>query len=233
MINQIIVDQLFPTQSIIPHKTLVDYLSPSNLTDPRNPFSALNLKVQLYAYNKYGKIQNKIDYRMYLQYPNSQITNLVNTIVGRADSDDQKAYKIIEWVQKNIKYTSDIYNYGRDEYWALPTQTLQKKKGDCEDGAFLIQSMLLASGVSPDRLRTYGGLVIDPAGGLGGHAWTVYKRQTDNQWVLLDWCYNPDDTPISKRTVFKQYKDYIDSYFYVTAKETVDEKGTWGINIYV
>ena len=235
MINQFIVDQLFPTTSIFPQKTLVDYLSPSNITDPKNPFSVLNLKVKLYdIYNKYGKITNKLNYRMYLQFPNSSISNLVTSIVGKADTSDDKVYKIIEWVQKNITYKSDLSNYGRDEYWALPSQTLQKKAGDCEDGAFLIHSMLLAAGVNPDRIRTYGGLVKDYSiGGLGGHAWTVYKRQSDNQWVLLDWCYNPDDTLIEKRETFKEYKDYIDSYFYVTLRETVDEKNTWGINIYV
>jgi len=234
-INQIVVDQLFPTQPLFPQKTLIDYLSPSNINDPYNVFSVLNYKVKLYGtYNKYGKITNTLNYRGYLQYPNSQVNNLVATIVGKNDTQDQKAYKIIEWVQKNINYNSDFSNYGRDEYWALPTQTIQKKSGDCEDGAFLIHSMLLAAGVNPDRIRTYGGLVIDKSvGGLGGHAWTVYKRETDNQWVLLDWCYNPDDAPISQRETFKKYKDYIDSYFYVTLRETVDEKNTWGINIYV
>lgn len=232
MINQLIVDQLFPTTSIFPQKTLIDYLSPSN--NPSDIYSVLTFKIKTYnLYNKYGKITNKLNYSMYLQYPNSKISSLVNTIVGRGDSDDTKAYKIIEWVQKNITYNSDLSNYGRDEYWALPAQTLQKKSGDCEDGAFLIHSMLLAAGVSSEKLRTYGGLVIDPSGGLGGHAWTVYKRQSDNQWVLLDWCYNPDDALIEKRETFKEYKDYIDSYFYVTLRETVDEKNTWGVNIYV
>lgn len=232
MINQIIADALFPVNNT--QKTLVDYITPSNSTDSKNPFSALFYKVKTYAtYNKYAKLTNTLDYSLYLQYPSSQISSLVSSIVGKADTQDEKVNKIIEWVQKNIEYTSDISNYGKSEYWALPAQTLQKKSGDCEDGAFLIHSMLLAAGVNPDRIRTYGGLVIDPAGGLGGHAWTVYRRQNDNEWVLLDWCYNPDNTPITERQTFSNYKDYIDSYFYVTLRETVDEKNTWGINIYV
>jgi predicted transglutaminase-like cysteine proteinase len=44
--------------------------------------------------------------------------------------------------------------------WALPTMTVESGQGDCEDGAFLIQSLALHAGVDPDRLRTYGGIVV-------------------------------------------------------------------------
>jgi len=54
-------------------------------------------------------------------------------------------------------------------------------KGDCEDGAFLVHSLLLHAGVPYDRIGTYGGLVESGEGAAtGGHAWTAYRRESDD-----------------------------------------------------
>jgi hypothetical protein len=46
--------------------------------------------------------------------------------------------EIVDWVHNNISYTSDKENYGVDDYWASPEQTLSKRKGDCECQAILV-----------------------------------------------------------------------------------------------
>jgi transglutaminase-like putative cysteine protease len=163
-------------------------------------------------------------YERYLQFPNASIQKLANEIVDHGDSNDEKMFKILMWVINNIKYVSDLTNYGKQEYWALPTETIQKGSGDCEDGAFLIHSLALHAGVPHNRLRTYGGYVRmgEDNYQLGGHGWTSYKRETDNEWVVLDWCYYPSATPIEDRVPMSENYKYVDDMFYVSAFKTVE-----------
>jgi len=157
------------------------------------------------------------NYDKYLQFPNINVGSLAAKIVSLSDSDDTKMYKIEKWVQNNISYTTDIKNYGQMEYWALPTLTVNKKLADCEDGAFLIHSLGLNAGVSPEKLRTYGGLVRTDSvtAPLGGHSWTAYKREVDGEWITLDWCYYPTSQALSERVIMKEDMKYIDDYFYL------------------
>jgi len=223
---------------------ITDYLAPILVYEPPpvnpkqfNPISApagsLLQDIQkiksFYIQQRYGstyspRAEAATDhYERYLQFPNTKIRDTAKRIVDSSDSLDEKAYKIMKWVQDNINYRDDLSIYGRSEYWALPTMTLSKKAGDCEDGAFLEHSLMLAAGIPYDRIRTYGGLVWAGAGAeTGGHGWTAYKREVDNEWVVVDWCYYPSDQPISERTPLKDDKRYIDDFFYVTALDTVD-----------
>lgn len=162
------------------------------------------------------------DYSGYLQYPNAEIKGLVNTIVEPTDTNDEKAFKILKWVQENIEYKSDFETYKTGEYWAMPTMTLKNECGDCEDGAFLVHSMMLNAGIPWDQIRTYGGEVYTGNGTSGGHAWTAYQRETDKEWVILDWCYYANDKPIADRQPMKDVLYYFDDYFYVNARETIE-----------
>jgi predicted transglutaminase-like cysteine proteinase len=164
------------------------------------------------------------DYEKYLQFPNQRLSDLAYSIVDRSDSDDEKVYKIEQWVTENIEYVSDIKNYGTDEFWAYPTITLNKGKGDCDDGAFLIHSLALHAGVPMDRLRTYGGFVEAEEGSfvLAGHCWTAYRRESDDEWVDVDWCYYPTDAPLSERVPMQDDTKYVDDFFYFDATKTVD-----------
>ena len=141
------------------------------------------------------------DYEKYLQFPNQRLSNLANSIVDTSDSDDEKIYKIEQWVINNIDCVRDINKYGTEEFWAYPAITLNRGSGDCEDGAFLIHSLALHAGVPKDRLRTYGGFVEAEGGSflLAGHAWTAYMREADHEWVEVDWCNYPTDVPLSAR----------------------------------
>ena len=163
------------------------------------------------------------DYERYLQYPNANIQALADTIVDKYDSDDTKMYKIEQWVQNNITYVSDAEQYKEPELWAFPTMTIDSMEGDCEDGAFLIHSLALHAGVDSDRLRTYGGIVVTGAGtGVGGHAWTAYKRESDNEWIVLDWCYWAQSSALSERQSMSEDLKYLDDWFFVTATKTVE-----------
>ncbi|MBW1921897.1 MAG: transglutaminase domain-containing protein [Deltaproteobacteria bacterium] len=163
-------------------------------------------------------------YEAYLQYPNAEIAALAATIVSPAQSNDQKMYEIEQWVQDNITYVSDLENYSTPELWTYPTVTLERRSGDCEDGAFLLHSLALHAGVPSDRLRTYGGIVWADDLGLStaGHAWTAYRRELDDQWIILDWCYWAQNTPIAERTPMREDYKYVDDYFFVDVKGTTE-----------
>ncbi len=73
-----------------------------------------------------------------------------------------------------------------------------------------------------ERLRTYGGVVFASDNAVDGHAWTSYQRETDDEWVITDWCYWPKETPISERKPIAEEYNYIDDYFFIQASRTVE-----------
>ena len=209
--------------------TLWDSIFPEN-----DPFSILynimnnivETKIALVQLNNQavtGDVDSGADYELYLQYPNKTVGALAASITSPASSDDQKMYQIEQWVINNIKYVSDAEQYKKSELWAYPTMTINSKEGDCEDGAFLMHSLALHADVDPTRLRTYGGIVVTSDGtGVGGHAWTAYQRESDNEWIVLDWCYWATDKPLADRAPMSANLKYIDDYFFVQANKTVE-----------
>jgi hypothetical protein len=193
---------------------------------------ALNpLKVNLesnfdYQYPGEERIPNYSFNRLFLQYPNQKLRELAYSIVDSDDSNDEKAWKITSWVIKQIKYIEDEDNYGYEELWVPPIFTLKKGSGDCEDGAFLIHSLLLNADVPSERLRTYAGPVqLGEGARTGNHAWTAYRRESDDEWVVLDFSYYPETIPPSAREVMKNDENYIDDFFYMTLYDFVNTEG--------
>ena len=111
--------------------------------------------------------------------------------------------------------------------WQPPAVTYQRRTGDCEDGAFLVHSLMLNAGIPWNRIRTYGGLVRTGQGAeTGGHAWTVYRRESDDEWVILDTSYYPNTADVADRTPMRLLGDYyLDTLFYMTAKYAVQTEG--------
>jgi hypothetical protein len=148
-------------------------------------------------------------------------------IVNPTDSDDVKMEKIQKWVVFNIEYMTDEEQYGYAELWVPPVMVLNTMKGDCEDGAFLIMSMALNSGVDPSRLRLYGGFVEAGEGAAyGGHAWVSYRRQSDDEWIAVDFSYYADLRPMDYRMPLKDDERYVDDYFFITNQYTVMTENT-------
>ncbi len=174
------------------------------------------------------EVSNNIMSPIYLQYPNEILQELAFKIVDRDDDNDTKMTKITRWVQRAIRYAEDTETYGTPELWAAPIMTLYMGQGDCEDGAFLIHSLGLNAGVPAERLRTYGGEVKAGVGAAtGGHGWTAYRRESDNEWVVLDFSYHPTNAHVSGRKPMEVDLRYRDDYFFMTLKEFVE---TWATN---
>jgi predicted transglutaminase-like cysteine proteinase len=164
---------------------------------------------------------------IWLQYPNDIIRDMAMQIVKPSDSDDVKMEKIQRWVVYNIEYMTDEEQYGYEELWVPPVMVLRTGKGDCEDAAFLIMSLGLNAGVDPSRLRMYGGLVDAGQGAASGsHGWVAYRRESDNEWVAVDFSYYPDLRPMDYRTPLKDDEKYVDDYFYITDQYIVTTENT-------
>jgi len=158
----------------------------------------------------------------YLQNNNDRVRALAMEITAGARSDDEKVRLIQAWVVNNIVYTEDKDQWGYDELWQPPLVTMATRKGDCEDGAFLIMSLALNAGVDPDRLRFYGGSVKAGAGAAtGGHGWVAYRRESDNEWVIADYSYNPDLRVMDKRPTMAEDMRYIEQWFMIEVGEVI------------
>ena len=161
-------------------------------------------------------------------YPNTSIRRFAFDVVGirKSDDNDVKMGKIARWVQNHIRYMEDSENYGYEEFWAPPLFTLRKGSGDCEDGAFLIISLALNSGVPESRLRMYGGQVeVGQGAATGGHGWVGYRRESDREWIPVDFSYYPNPD-IGSITPMSEDTRYIDDYFFMTVSEFVTTAGT-------
>jgi len=128
------------------------------------------------------------------------------TVTGT--TNDQKAHNALKLVKKLITYTPDKTEFGMTEYWCRAYQTLDHKKGDCEDGAILLANIMLKSGIPYWRIRLNAG---DVKG--GGHAYVTYCRETDNQFIVLDWCYWYKLSMIKDRKLHRDESDYYGIWF--------------------
>lgn len=99
---------------------------------------------------------------------------------------DKRAMVVWKFVTGHVKYVYDTAEYKKADFWLFPPETYQLGKGDCEDGSFLLGSLLISSGISPFCVRVVLGRAYDKTGNpLGGHCWTVYKNEK-GRWCILE-----------------------------------------------
>lgn len=158
----------------------------------------------------YNRIERDNHYQVDLRNFIFEYDTLTPTVEGK--TDDEKALNGLKWVIKNIKYVIDKTEYGFDEFWAYHYQTLRHKKGDCEDGAILLYNILLKSGVPYWKLRLSAGWVKQNNIKIG-HAYLTYYCEETKKWVILDWCYWPNELPINQRKDYKDEENYLDVWF--------------------
>ena len=88
-------------------------------------------------------------------------------VAKELDKDAQQlgytGYKMVEYlvafVQQNIIYTTDPYNDGWD-YPKFPIETLYEKKGDCEDSAILLATLLKVFGFDAKLVNLPGHMAV-------------------------------------------------------------------------
>ena len=105
--------------------------------------SAVDLdKMQSLALSRYG--------------PNTEITvvewrQMIEHI--KPLPDDKKLAEVNDFFNARIQWVEDIDNWGENDYWATPLETMARRKGDCEDFSIAKFVTLLLAGVEMDKLR--------------------------------------------------------------------------------
>lgn len=94
----------------------------------------------------------------------------------------EKLYEVDRRVDESIVYIIDRKNYGLDEYWATPMETVRKGRGDCEDLAILKHAVLRYLGVSVSDMRMIG--LEEKFNPENGHA--VLMVKTEMGGFILD-----------------------------------------------
>jgi Transglutaminase-like superfamily len=115
---------------------------------------------------------------------------------------DFRAHIIAAFVSEAIHYKS---KKGRDP-WQFPDETLYLKCGDCEDIAFLLGSLLLASGISPYNVRVVLGKVHAKEGKKRttfDHMWVMYKSESGT-WLLLEPLHLNSEIPVTESKLVAQ-----------------------------
>ena len=74
-----------------------------------------------------------------------------------------------------LSWRSDLELWEQEDYWATPTEFLEKRKGDCEDFAIAKYFLLLDVGVDPSRIA----LVYANIEGVGAHMALAYWESSD------------------------------------------------------
>lgn len=175
--------------------------------------------------NNKGRIE--CDISNFVMKDDDMVKTLVFDTLGIKKSDtnhDRKSEIIQKWVIDNLTYVYDQAQHNYVEHWQYPYETLQLQTGDCEDGAILMASMMIAAGIPRWRVRIAGGLVKtgNATAPTGGHAWVTYLRESDQKFCILDWCYYPDRSPIHLKSTLKMNKNYLKTWF------SWNDKWTWG-----
>jgi len=107
--------------------------------------------------------------------PNDPIVDsTLNDILNSYPSTMPDWMAIRDWVGYFINYVNDSDEYGVDEYWQLPRETINKRSGDCEDISILLVSLLRANGWAPDETYVVIGYKIED-GEEKWHAWVRIK----------------------------------------------------------
>lgn len=76
--------------------------------------------------------------------------------------------RAMDYVNRRITYVSDLDNFGKRDYWQYPRETLASGKGDCEDMALLLASLLMEAEIKGVRV-VVGNYEHEP------HAWVEVR----------------------------------------------------------
>ncbi|MDE1152010.1 MAG: transglutaminase-like cysteine peptidase [Micavibrio sp.] len=93
-------------------------------------------------------------------------------------------------VDSTVKYTSDMESSGLPEYWASPLETINSKKGDCEDFAILKYYAMRYLDVPPERLYIVG-VGVHGSASLNHATLIVDTAEDPQQNFLQRWLEKP------------------------------------------
>lgn len=162
-----------------------------------------------------------VDVRNFIITKDDILKSIVKKYGLKKSTYNETAYACQKFVVDFLTYVDDTVENSCEEFWQFPFETLASKKGDCEDGAILMASLMIHAGIPNWRVKVVGGTVKpQPTAPLGGHAYCIYladRKDGSMEWEIHDWCYYEDtDTPTGSKPLAKNggYKNtYIEVWF--------------------
>lgn len=117
-------------------------------------------------------------------------------------TEQQKLKDINEYFNRKLRFVDDQANWGQNDYWATPIESLLKGGGDCEDFSIAKYVSLKMLGVPVSKLRiTYVKARIGGANSplTQAHMVLTYYSTPDAEPVILDNLIS-EIRPASRRT---------------------------------
>ncbi len=97
------------------------------------------------------KLLKKIT-KKYKLFAKKRFLSLEDTLDASKNSQDAEKLKAVNDFFNEVRYSSDIKLYKKNDYWATPWEFLGKDKGDCEDYVISKYFALLYLGVESKKL---------------------------------------------------------------------------------
>jgi hypothetical protein len=98
-------------------------------------------------------------------------------------SFDYRVQVITSYMAESITY---IPGGRKLDSWLFPDETIERRGGDCEDRAFLMVALLLASGISGYVVRVALGKLYNKTKKRSkDHVWVMYRTE-DGRWMCLE-----------------------------------------------
>lgn len=116
----------------------------------------------------------------------SDVKQAARQVTAGADSDEEKARRLYDWVGSRVQYDWDkAKQYETKRIWKeqTPEDTFATKQGVCIDYARLYAVMARSSGL---QVKVVTGLGYNGNGGYGPHAWNEVWLSEKKKWIPLD-----------------------------------------------
>jgi hypothetical protein len=154
--------------------------------------------------------QIDVDVKAFIQKNDAILWHVITQLGLRRATPNETALAVQNFVCNFLKYKYDEITSDCPEFWQFAFESIQSEIGDCEDGAILIASLLINTGIPSWRVKVCAGYVqADPVVAPsdeeeGGHAYCIYLADRPDserklEWVILDWCYLQDPEIIIER----------------------------------
>jgi hypothetical protein len=140
------------------------------------------------------------DVKCFITPNDALLAEIIHDYRLKKENFNATAQAIQQFIVKFLDYADDDNTNECPEFWQFPFESLQSGIGDCEDGAILMASLMIQTGIPAYRVKVAAGYVQEsPTAPLGGHAYCIYladRKNQEQEWVIMDWCYY-EDSPLA------------------------------------
>lgn len=159
-------------------------------------------------YRKQEEIKDVVRRQLYPYIPsNSVLMKEANKIPNYSNNEDQ-LNAIVEHVQKNYSYKTDMDNFGYVERWEDLEVAIPRRVADCETQALLVYCLARIKGVPSSLLYLF---ICDAwvpwLKQYVGHCALAYWDMSTDKLRVVDTTYFQNDLPVQQRNVLRESRD--------------------------